>query len=120
MLLENAAVLERHQPAGELDHPRSESGVPVGERCRKGHVVSLNHRDRPPLVVRCASAAWDVADGRSDQTAALGSLVAASATSDRSVSKESRLAASSKETHRTSSNSWSWFSRLPPVGSIMK
>ena len=49
MLLQDARVLERHEPAAELHDPRTQSRMPGGERRRQGRVVRLSHRGRPPV-----------------------------------------------------------------------
>ena len=121
MLFEDARVLEWHQPAGELDHPCPESRVPLGKRGRQGRDVRLSHRgvDLQSLPLRRPAVEREVG-GSSDQTPVSESRVAARPTSERSVSNDRRPAASSNEIQRTSSNSWSWRSKPPPVGSIMK
>ena len=104
VLLEDPAVLDRHEPAAELDQPRAKLCVPVGKR---------RLLDRRVDVHASASAG----DGT---TASRARVAAALATSARSVSNVSRLLASSNPTQRTSANSWSCPARSPPVGSIRK
>ena len=97
-------VLDRHQPAGEVDQSGrrarscrrgerrlvdgSESGGRRGRRSRHGA------RARRAVAPADAERRWPTLGGR--------------ATSARSVSNVSSSAASSKATQRTWSNSWSW------------
>ena len=99
MLLDDPAVLEGHLPAAEGGHLGAERLVPIGERAGVGD----------PLGRRVAHV-----DDASATTCA------ARSTRARSVSKVSSPPASARSTQRTSSNSWSWRVRSPPVGSIRK
>jgi hypothetical protein len=92
------AVLDRHQPAGELDQARAQSLV----REASG-VVTERWSDGSPVTpsVRRVSAGSSVGAPRLDR--------AARATRARSVSKVRVVpGASSNGIQRTSSNSWSW------------
>src|SRR4029079_15750240 len=88
VLLEDRAVLDRHPPPGEVDHPSTQGLVATGEWCLMDHGAG-------PLRVRHeARSAPEVAR-----------RPAACATSPRSVSKVNMVGASSKSIQRTSSNS---------------
>ena len=100
MLLEDRRVLDRHPPAGELDHPGAEAGVPVGQR----RVVDGLRLDGG-VGHEAASAALRLPDAASTLAAPTPSSSAAWATSARSVSKVSIAAASPKSIQRTWSNS---------------
>ena len=81
---------------------RSSSGVGVGAIGS----ISVMPRSPPPSI----------ASGNVPSVAA----TPARATSARSVSNVSSEGASSKPIQRTSSNSWSWRPRSPPVGIMRK
>jgi uncharacterized protein (DUF2336 family) len=87
VLLDDRAVLDRHQPATEFDQPRPEIAVRVGQRSEMdGGVDGIGHEAASASPVRASARA-------------------AFATRFRSVSKVSNVAAVSKPTQRTSSNS---------------
>ena len=108
VLLDDRAVLDRHQPATELDEPRPEGPMRLGQRCP---VDGRLHRVGHGAVS---------ATGRADAVPGCAITRPARATSARSVSKVSIVAASANEIQRTSSNSWSCLARSPPIGSIRK
>jgi len=49
MLFQNSRVLDRHRPAGELDHPGTQRSVAIGQRRCEQPFLSLRHRGRPPV-----------------------------------------------------------------------
>ena len=109
VLLDDRAVLDRHQPATEFDQPRAERAVGVGQRASGGSAPRVR-RSRRGLGAGRSRALARVRPASS----------AARATSARSVSKVSIVAAWSNGIQRTSSNSWSCPARSPPTGSIRK
>ncbi len=107
VLVDDRAVLDGHQPAAELDEPGAEVAVDVGQRGE----VDLRLE---PVGHEPASATGPAVVGTAPM------ISAARTTRARSVSKVSIVAAASNPTQRTSSNSWSWSARSPPIGSIRK
>ena len=109
VLLEDRRVLDRHQPAGEVDEParRARRGARrAGSRA--GGRPSAGVAPRSVIARRPGSGA------RHEQSAAW-------ATSARSVSKVSdRRGPRRRGSSAPRSNSWSCLARSPPVGSIRK
>ncbi len=74
MLVEDAGVLDRHQPAGELHHLRAEGDVAIGQRRREKGLMGLGHRASTSGYASLAGRALQFREsaGRQGNEAALG------------------------------------------------
>jgi hypothetical protein len=109
VLLQDPGVLDRHEPAAELDEACARRAMDLDER----GLVELLARDR-------LRGAGGLGHGRVSTVASSRTRSAVAATSSRSVAKLRSPGASSNGTHRTRSNSASWRDRSPPTGCIRK
>ena len=118
VLLDDRAVLNRHEPAAELDQPGAELAVLVAQgRDVDLRLEGVGHEAASAEAAPVGGTSEDAAPGAVPDPA---SSAAVRATRTRSVSKVSIVGAASNRIQRTSSNSWSWSARSPPTGSIRK
>ena len=101
VLLDDGAVADGHLPAAEAGEARAQREVPLVERgaLQRGRVRSVSRAS----TCRSTGPQPPAATGR------------ARATMSRSVAKLMTASASARSNQRTSSNSWSWPARSPPV-----